>query len=632
MSKLEELEEELYGENEGDLKKRMSRRIVFPGTLQKPPVSWLERKIKAGVEKGVGVGSRVPKLLVAVFAIFLIVGGALFIFLYLGTRGQEAEIEVQGREKIESGEILTIPIVFRNTSRSTLKEVELTIIIPEGSLVREGGREFPAPSRIIRKIKDLAPGEGDEEETVVRLFGREGEGKTVEVNLLYRPENLRARFSSRSSKTFTVSKVPLALSWELPEILSSGQEVEAKIRYTSSSPLTFEKVSLRLEYPQGFIYKSADPKPSLGDTIWDLGTVGPGSDGFVTFRGTISGGEGEVKTFQAGLGVFNILTKEWRPWSEASYEAKIAIAPLSVQGFLDSVRERLITPGERLNFTVRYKNNTASDLKNITIRAFLDGSILSRDTVVTSKGGTLLAAENAIIWGPGGTPELRVVEAGKEGGVDFHVDTREQPVVRNVGDKNLQVRLRLTIEAATTPKEFIGTSLASEDNLEFKVRSKVIFSGRALYRLSPLINSGPLPPKAGSKTFYTVVWEVRNFTNNMQNVEITTALPPNVKWENAFSPKDARIIFDEASSEVRWKIGSLRAGIGVLAPALVGAFQISVVPSSADVGKPLILTSKSLFLGTDTFTGENIEMTSGELTTELREDAATSAKDWSVVR
>lgn len=631
--KLEELEEELYGREDEAVKKRVRRRVFFPETLRRLPTAWREEKRPPG-------GPFLPdRKIFTVFvwsvAALVVLGGVVFLFLYLGTRGGEATITIHGRESIESGEALTIPVVVRNVSRTTLAELELAFLLPEGSRLIAEGVESSAPPRIAMKLDDLPPGESVTVELVARLFGREGEGKRMETVLLYRPLNLRAKFSEKAAKTFVISRVPLAISWEVPEKLSRGQEVEVRVRYLSQSNIPFENVSFRMDYPAGFSFAAADPAPSIGNTIWKLGTLAPGAEGLIRIHGTITGTGGEVKTFQGGLGVFNELTKEWRVWSESSRESVIAVTPLSVEVTLNGERDRTITPGERLTVTLRYQNNTEFSFVNVSVKAMLESGpltgggrgILAEESLAVGENGVFDAPSRTIIWGPGSVPSLRELSAGEGGEFTLRIETRERPPVQRAEDTNMIVRVRALIDAAESPKELAGTAVGSGETREYTVRSKVLFSGKSLYRSTPIPNSGPLPPRVGQRTSYTIVWEVRNFTNELAGVEVRANLPPNVRWENVVSPQDARLSFDQAAGVVRWTIGEVRPGTGILTPALLGGFKVSVVPAEADVGRPMTLIHESRLTGQDRFANVAVNEGVEPLTTELKEDTAATSEE-----
>lgn len=639
MGHLEELEEELYGRDETELKKRIKRGGLLRRARNVLPVSWREKEPQKLTPENVFDLRAARFFWLALIAIFII-GGAIFIFFYLSTRGQEAAVAIHGEDRVEAGKLITLPISFRNTSRTALREVELSVVLPEGSLLRENNVEAKAPPRITREIKDLAPGEEGLVELGVRIFGREGEEKNIQSSLLYRPENLRARFSVRAEKSILISHVPLATTWEIPEVLSRGQEVEVKVHYISNADVSFDNMYLKLEYPPGFVFKESVPTEQVADGIWVLGALDPGESGLVSVKGVITGDEGEIKSFRAGVGAFNEITRQWSAYSESTGETKIAVTPLFISASLERSPGEFINPGDSLFFAVRYKNNTNSTIRNTTLRTFLEmgpelsssSGFLDFSSLSIDGNGVFSAIDRAVVWGPANVAELREISPAKEGKFSFSIQTKERPPVRKESDKNLVVRVRSRIDAAGIPPELEGINLTSEDLAEYKVRSRILFGARALYRSSPIVNSGPLPPKVGEKTTYVILWEVRNFTNDLRDVEVRATLPPNIQWENAVSPQDARITLDSSSGEVKWRIGDIKAATGVLTPALTGAFQISVIPTEADFGREINLLNKSELFATDIFTGEKRIEESRLLNTELRDDPASSGTDWRVIK
>ncbi len=647
--KLKALEEELYSKEEGVEKQveRRSVKTIFPKEMQHAPsASWVQNKEEARAP--LISPRRILKFFFWGFALFIVVTGTTLGFLYLGKRGDEVELLVGGRDRVEAGELVTVPVTIKNITRVPLKEVEVVILLPERTILKEGNAEHYAPSRIVEKFDTITPQEEKKIELALRFFGREGEDRLIDVTVLYRPENLRAKFSAHATQLFTITHVPLAVFWELPETVTQNQELEVRVRYISNARAPVDNLSLRLQYPPGFVLKSTDPATLKGTPEWKVGTLEPGASGTVLLRGTISGEEGEVKAFRGELGVYEEATKTWLSYSESNGEFLIAQAPLSVRGFLAGTRDHIVNPGEKLVFSLQYKNNTTATLKNVTLRAFLDelfalpsgtfpdkGSsprILLFPSLVIEQGGVFEAGSRAIIWGPGGLGALREVAPGTSGEVQFQIDTRPRPLMKSSQDKNIMVRLRSSIDAANIPQDFAGAKVGSEDAAQFKVKTVVLFGGKAAYRASPIVNSGPLPPRVGQKTTYAIVWEIRNFTSTLENVEIHAPVPPNIKWENVISPRDAKITFDPASSEIVWRVGEVRAGTGVVVPALVGAAQISLIPTEADIGNTPRLVAESRLTGKDSFTGQEISEGFGSFTTALRDDPGTVRSQWNVVQ
>ena len=634
MSKLEELEKHLYGkekEEQEQVEKRLLWRVIFPRTLLRLPLSWIGLKRPPSQEHPrVPIFPRLIKLLLILVIPAAIVVGAVFVFLYIGTRGTEAHMEIITGDTVEAGTVLTLPIVVRNVSRTVLKEGEIVIVLPEGTVVQEGSTAISSTRRV-QRIDDLGPGEQATVELPIRLFGKEDDEQTIHVNYLYRPENLRAKFTTRVSKTIKIITVPLIISWDIPEKFSRGQAAEITVRYILESRLPFERMSIRLQYPPGFTFSSAEPPPSSDDSIWEIGRLEPQREGIITLKGIITGDEGERKGFRAALGTYDPLTKDWRPFRESSKEVTIAVRPLAVHMTAPNVgSQRIISFGERVSFLVTYKNNTEVIIRDVTIRAFLDGGIVEKQSVSADNGGVADFRADSLVWGPGGTPELREISPGGSGAVQFTVETKNRPVVRSEADQNLIVRARATIESVTIPSQLQGTDLRSEDTLELKVRSLVIFDGKTAHRSSTIAQSGPLPPRVGEKTTYSIIWELRNFTNDIENAEIVASLPPNVSWENVYRPEYASITYDASSGLIRMRIGRLEAGTGVLTPALSIAFQVGIIPAISDRSKVIILVKNISFSGIDTFTKEKKRLTIPDLTTELQGDSGANPSDFIV--
>ncbi len=632
MGRLEEVEKQLYGkekETEENLQRRATWRMFSSRARSRTPSIWIPEHAPSGPQGSPMLGHPWWYFFGAVFLVLIALSG-IFIFFYLRAQGQEARIEIQSSDTLEAGGIITIPIVYKNVSHTTLHDGEIVVTLPQGALLREQGRDQEPPARLSRHVEDLKPGDQGVIEISARLFGQEREDEKIQALYYYRPENLRAQFSARTDKTVRIIKVPLALSWEIPETLSRGQDVSITVHYVLDSPLAFEHMAMRMEYPSGFALTSAEPKALVGDTIWDIGRIEPGQEGIITLHGTMIGEEGEVKAFRSSLGTFNELTKEWRTYSESSKEVTIAVTPLSVQGFLGKIREGVVKPGETLNFVIRYRNNTNVILKNITVKALFDGSVLDRLTLRPSDEGVVDSHTGAAVWGPGDVPQLRQLQPNESGELQAVIQVKDPPPVMTEQDKNLKVVMHSSISTASTPDELKGTNLSSEDSIEFKVASKVIFSGKALHGASPIPNTGAFPPQVGKKTTYTIVWEVKNFTNDIVNAEVAATLPANVTWENVTKTDGTSITYNAASSEVRWHIGTVPAGTGVRTPTLTGAFQVSITPAITDRNNLMKLVNPPRLTGTDSFANIPVDQEINAMMTDIPSDPTAKSGDGTV--
>lgn len=634
MGRLDELQEGLYGSQEDtEITGRRKRRFPLTPLGRRVPSGWEQKDDEpepASSESGVSF--RTGLILLIAGAVIFLAGAAAFIYFYLGTQRQEAEITIGGRDFIEAGEAVTIPFTFRNASQAALQDVQLAISLPLGTLIKNDVGFAPSDTpRVIEHIGSLSAGEAKTKEITVRFFGIEREAQVVSATLLYRPENLSARFSSTEEKRFTISSVPLALFWEVPPRIDPRQKTEITLRYSSRSQVPFGDVWLRIDAPPGFTAESAEPKAAVGDAFWKIGTLEPGKEGMVVIKGSFDGTGGEVRALRAGVGFFDERTKEWRPWREATEDITLSSSPFLLTTRINGTRDGVIVPGSDVDVTVEYANRSAVTVRNISVQTRIEGEIADVASMTVASGGAFDARVGAVVWGPGGTEALREISPGRTGTLSFSLHTKKRPAMQTAADINLTLRAYTSISSPDIPRELAGAKLSPDDTTQAKVATIALFAGRPVFRASPIANTGPLPPQVGEKTTYAIIWEARNFTNAIDNGELVARLPPNVRWESATYPSDADVSFNESTSEVRWRLGRLAAGTGVLTPARTAAFQVSIVPAPNDIRKALMLVNEAGFTGKDVFTGQDITARIDALTTELHDDTATAPKDWYVV-
>lgn len=636
MSKLEELEESLYGREDRAPAVRGRKQMPFPASGRMLNTSWSTEKSWPGVLSKIPV-SKVTAMVVLAGALFII-GAGVFAFLYLGNERREARIEIGGRDTVEGGESVTIPVLFRNVSADALEDADFIITFPRGTLFQnESGRLEPVAGRVVRRIGTLAAGTERLEQFTAQFFGREGEEKTIGASLAYRPAGLKARFSSEAEKRVTITRVPLVISWDIPEIITPGQEVAIIVRYSSQARAAFDNLWLLLEYPPGFTVmeavpaaSGADDQRSPADARWPIGALAPGEEKKLSLKAIFGNVGGDIQSLRVGIGVLNETTKELTIWQESVREVRLFASPFLLEGSIGDKREGIIKPGDFLSLKVRYKNRSAVAVKNITIRTALRTEAIDFSTLSISDGGIFDFLTKDIVWGPGGTTALQEVAPGQEGALHMSARMRPRPVVATNADKNLTIVMSSRMETSSIPAELKGTVLSQEDRATFKVSTIALISGRSVFRTSPIANTGPVPPKVGEKTTYAIVWEVRNFTNEIEGAEMRASLPPNIRWEGVVSPQDADVRFDAASGEVRWRLGRVTPGTGVLVPAKVVAFQVSLIPSEVDVGRTPALTGDVRFSGRDTFTGEDLALEISGVSTQLPEDPLVKGEEWTV--
>jgi hypothetical protein len=155
-----------------------------------------------------------------------------------------------------------------------------------------------------------------------------------------------------------------------------------------------------------------------------------------------------------------------------------------------------------------------------------------------------------------------------------------------------------------------------------KANSDIAIIGKTQYSEGSFNNIGPMPPRVANPTTYTMVFQVTNSSNDIKNTVLTTTLPPYVNWKYVVAPSLERnnISFDSTARKMIWRIGDLRAGLGVgnLLPREISV-QVELTPSISQLGRDVELTSDVILSGTDLFTGTELNFKESPLRNQLSE-------------
>ncbi len=182
---------------------------------------------------------------------------------------------------------------------------------------------------------------------------------------------------------------------------------------------------------------------------------------------------------------------------------------------------------------------------------------------------------------------------------------------------NPVVNLTLTVKAVRAGQGNVPDQVTSAATMQVSLASAAALSARALHFTGPITNSGPMPPRAESATTYSIEWTAKNSSNTIANTVVSAVLPPYVSFVGG-----GEVAYDAATRTVRWNLGDLKAGVGYSSAARVTTFQVSITPSSSQVGQSPALTGAAALSGVDRFAQTQISATAEAPTTRLGEAAA----------
>ena len=573
------------------------------------------------------------RMAVAVFIVsaLLLVGGA-YIGYTLFLLASDVSFSLTGPGEIIAGEPTVFRVAVVNRSSVALRNVSATLNLPVGTLTDESPRVTANPPRM-KVVLDEIPARGNvEKEVRVRMLGVEGASPTVTGLLVYQPENIASQLTRQADVTVRIARIPLAFHIDVPERLSSGQDVTLTIGVDSELTLPLADMSLGIEFPPGFTLTSADPKPLEGDDhIWSLDILETGRSQRIVLKGKITGEPEEAKTFHTRLGYYEPSSKRWVLIAENLTSPLIASPFLLAQASLNGVRSGSIAPGAQVKGTIYFRNNLPAKVQNTTTPLSFPEELVDLRTVRAERG-FYDVAQKALTWTPASEPRLKELSSGGDGTLGFSFMMKTSLPINVFSDKNFAFPVTATIDSASPPAEYQGVSLRSQDVTRYKIASTLGVLARSAYYDSPFPNQGPLPPQVREKTTYTLYLQVTSGANDIRDVEVRAQLAAGVSWENRVSTDLGAVTFNPATQELSWKIRDLPAATGLLRAPLAAVVQVGFIPAENQIESSPNLLRKISATGRDTFTDLNLSANADDITIELRTDVRSSGREWKVSR
>ncbi len=515
------------------------------------------------------------------------------------------KLEILGPEpaKISLSDDIEYIVKYKNTGSVKLEDTHLIFEFPENTTsISMPGVEMDNLGQRIEinsdKLGDIYPGEEKILRFKGKILGKEGEVKTAKVWLSYRPKNLKARYESTSSYSVTISSVPITLDFDLSSKIEPEKEFSLTVNYFSNLDYPLTNIGLKMEYPTGFEFISSRPK-SLDNIEWDIPILNKAEGGRIKITGKLSGEIKEQKIFKAVLGVW--LENEFVPLKETIRGVEITTPYIDILQEVNNQKNYTANAGDLLHYEIYFRNIGDEPFKDLFLIVKLNGEAFDFDTLKADRG-QFTKGDNSIIWDWRDIPKLQFLDQGEEGKVEFWIKVKDDWKISSQQETNPVLNDVVLISQAR--KEF-----------QIKLNSKLEFSQKGYYQDEIFNSSGPLSAGSGHDETYTIFWEVKNYYNDMTNVKVKAVLPENVELTGNILPEkeSSNFSFDSKSREIVWSVedsGILKAGTGILTPALNIAFQISLPAGS----KQEELIGKAVISGEDLWTGQKVERSVEALT------------------
>jgi len=536
------------------------------------------------------------------FILFLILLAALagvlgFWFWQKNIYSKETlKLEILGPENVDLADEFDYIVKYKNNGTIRLEEPKLIFEYPKQAVIEDNKSSFQEIT-----LEDIYPGEEKTVSFKARLLGKEGESFTAKATLSYQPKNLKARYESTTTFTTTIKSVPLTFEFDLPSQVESGENFIFRINYFSNVDYLLTDLRCQTDYPLSFEFIESTPT-SLEKNEWEIPVLNKSQGGRIEISGKVSGEVGEAKVFRAKLGVWKegefILLKEIEKGSEV-------IKPsIYLRQEINGNPQYVALPGDWLHYEIYFKNIGDDDLNNLFMVNKLEGDAFDFQTI-KSDLGSCQPGDDSVVFDWKRVSKLQYLAPMEEGKVDFWIKLKDDlgmaknPILRN------------KVFVSQVKEEFVT-----------KISSKLEMVQKGYFQDEVFGNTGPLPPKVGEKTTYTIMWQVKNYYSDVKDVKVKAILPQGIELTGTIFPEEevSKFAFDPQSREIVWSIGDLKMGQGIsdLGPNI--SFQIAFTPQESQRGQTPEIIGEAKITGEDSWTDRILEATSKAINTTLPDD------------
>lgn len=507
------------------------------------------------------------------------------------------KLEILGKNEVELAEEIEYLVKYKNNGDFRLEEPTLIFEYPKNSVVE--GEKFLIKEM---KLEDIYPGEEKTVSFKARIFGKEGEAKVAKAQISYHPKDIKSTYTSDTTFTTLIKSVPITFEFDLPSRIESGKEISFRLNYFSNAIYPLSDLGIKVQYPAEFEFLDSRPK-ALEKTEWNIGLLNRAQGGRIEISGLLKGEIEESKIFKAEIGIWQ--EGEFVSLKETNRGIQIGKSSLYILQEINHNPKYIASPGDLLDYEITFKNIGDQPAENILMVVNLEGDAFDFDSVKI-QSGRFEKEEKRIIWDYTMIKDLKNLLPTEEGKIEFWIKIKDDfsPDLRNPIIKDIVYLDNLREEFST------------------KVNSKIEFSQKGYFQDDFFGNSGPLPPKVGQTTTYTVMWQVKNYHNDLKNIKVRATLPDWMRLTGNITPKDAKFSFDSVSKEIVWDLGDLTAGSGVSSVAPTVAFQVAFTPNSSQRGQTPDIISEAKITADDTWTESTIEKTAPIVNTTLPDDSS----------
>lgn len=535
-------------------------------------------------------------------------------------------IRIVGPSEVASAETVEYTLRYDNGNVLSADDAHITLTFPDSFRIEKGEGMSIHGNAATFSLGEVGGRSYGEARFSGKFYGSKGTLIYLKATFGFSPSGMSSRFEKDAQYGVTISSSPLVLEAIAPKEIASGNEVEYVMSYRNESDISFSNLRVKAEYPDGFRFNRSEPKSTEGDSLWRVGDLPPRASGEIRVKGILTGSRDQAKVLRASLGVLQG-DDTFVAYDEKERTTRIVTPPLTIVQTVNGKTDLSVNPGDVLEYELKYMNEGTIGLRDVIITLEMNASLLDV-TRLTLRGGSYDTARSVITWRASDIPELARLEPNRGGTVMFSVPVRKDIPVNTEAGKHLSIRTLAKIDSLDIPFSSPGNKVVSSNMLDVRIGSVVDFQVSGFHFDAALPNTGPLPPKVGQETTYTLRFKVTNFLNDISKAKVSMLIPTSVRYTGKRSPDTESISYNDRTGQLTWDIGSILGG-GESSREV--ALQFSITPSPNQVGNAAPLLTNAVFEAEDVFTKDPIRIERGGKTTSLPEDKSIAIGAYVVV-
>lgn len=553
---------------------------------------------------------RYRKFVLIVSSIFFLITATLSsLYLFFGANQISAtnvSVSLSTEFSIAAGETLPVQISITNQNTVAIESATLIINYPPGTRSNEENGKDLYEERI--SLDTITPGQAKNVPLKVVLYGEENDSKEIKASIEYRIAGSNGTFFKEAvPQSVIISSSPLVLRVTGVDEISSGQELEVRLQLKSNSTSVQRNILVSASYPNSFSFTKSEPEAAYSDNSWFIKELKPEETFDITMHGKITGLSGEASEIQLKAGnpqlenqfmMGSVLAQ-----TKFSYKIENPFTSVVVGINGDTDGEAILAPDAKAEVIVNVTNTLPESLYDLRVVLKPRGNLI-REGLLEIDERNYNSSNNNIEFNASEDESLGEIKSNETKKFSFKVKPDDKQTT-----PSFNVIAEIYARKANEPD---GTeSLMGSASAEAKYSSVANLGSQLGYSDGPFTDSGPIPPIVDTVTTYTVTMVAGAGVNDMAGAVVTTSLPQYMTWL-AKTEGPGQIEYNPVSKQIRWNVGEVSAGQNKTIK-----FQVSLLPTSTQVGKTALVIGPQELRANDSFTGVSLRANNPALGSEL---------------